>query len=395
LAIVPLPFSQVPHCDHIRGKLTHLSACQAIETPTETMTLTSVITIEAKARKKSELSALKFSLKTTNNNTEEYLSQYVYKLPEDYNALECFSFFKGVDNARTYLGWTTGPKLFTNFRMLLSDCPIAEDTFESEAAQSATETVATFNVAYAGFKSAMLTELRHDDQLEYMRTLQKPSSLTVREFLQRLKTLNSLSKRFPDAPQGQSGLNDSDLKRCFHNAMPATWQKTYSTAGFRYVSQTLDHVYQYMVTQEQSKPLPPPAPLPPTSPAVNRRNRSGNADASNTSGDTTERNTPVRNGRNNRRIQPEDTCPLPGHGNHRWYDCRLNAQGRHHDNTHRPTGSLPSEAAPSSSTTASGLTPPDTTTSNPEVHFLEEENELGINTFEFAKEVDELEAENY
>jgi len=45
------------------------------------------------------------------------------------------------------------------------------------------------------------------------------------------------------------------------------------------------------------------------------------------------------NNNSNRRIRPEDPCPLPGHGSHIWYDCHANGQGKHGDNSRRPAGS--------------------------------------------------------
>lgn len=120
---------------------------------------TSIITLQAKARKTSELSAVKFQRKTVTNDVEDITQLYVYKLPDECSPIEVFNFLK-----------------------------------------SFTETVATFTVALTNFKTSMLQELRHDDQLEYLRNIRKPASMMLREFLQKLKTLNSLSKRFPDAP---------------------------------------------------------------------------------------------------------------------------------------------------------------------------------------------------
>eukprot|EP00526_Cylindrotheca_closterium_P013956 CAMPEP_0113605192 /NCGR_PEP_ID=MMETSP0017_2-20120614/2194_1 /TAXON_ID=2856 /ORGANISM="Cylindrotheca closterium" /LENGTH=340 /DNA_ID=CAMNT_0000513661 /DNA_START=48 /DNA_END=1070 /DNA_ORIENTATION=- /assembly_acc=CAM_ASM_000147 len=322
---------------------------------TSQLSLPSIIALNAKARKPSELTHVKFTRKTTTNGVEDYTQVYLPKLPDDCNSLETFDFLKKFENGRRDLQWTTGPKLFSNMLTLLSECTDAEDTWEDLTAQSATETVATFTVAFTGFKSAMLSELRHDDQLEYLRTISKPDTMTVRAFLQRLKTLNSLAKRFPDAPATNSGLTDMELKRCFHHGMPKKWRDNFTVAGRVYSSETLNAIYIYMTTQEAAAPVKKPSPKTPS-----------------TSNDSGDNQAPRSNTTPGGRIQPNDPCPLPGHGNHIWYLCRQNHFGKHHADTHRPQTQASTSTPPGTSTVST----PDTASSSSsatgaEQHFID------------------------
>lgn len=304
-----------------------------MSTPT-VLLMTSVIPLNAKTRKSSELSKLKFIHETITNDVKEVTKGDVNKIPDEPTAIETLNFLKDFTNARTTYKWTQGPKLFANFHSLISDCIIAEEVWDEEVAKTTTETVASFTAAYNNFKDSMLQELRYDDQVEYLRNLKKPDSMPVREFLQRLKTLNVLSRRFPDAPPTDPGLTDFELKRCFHHAMPVAWQRNFTIAGKKYTTESLSDIYTYMMTQEQADSLTTPTvPSPPIAKSHGPSTRNVRNGASNTN------TSPSNQGGSVHKIKPSDPCPLPTHQNHIWYRCNQNRHGIHGDDTRRPISS--------------------------------------------------------
>ena len=62
----------------------------------------------------------------------------------------------------------------------------------------------------------------------------------------------------------------------------------------------------------------------------NNNGNNRNSNSSNRSGNRRDNNN--NNANNNNRIRNEDPCPLPGHGNHTWGNCRYNHFGSNYNN---------------------------------------------------------------
>ena len=209
----------------------------------------------------------------------------------------------------------------------------------------------------------MVPDLRYASQLEYMRTLTKPGTLSVNDFRRDFIALNDMAALFPDA-NGGTGLPDEEIKRAFFGAMPKSWRTSFEAAGYREHTSTLENIADYMKIMEQQHPFEARPARTTTSNAGNnsatnasgngahqlsRRNRNNNSRGNRNNGNGRARNQNnsqansgnASNNTGNRApsIRPNDTCPLPNHQNHVWYECRLNSRGRHGDDSDRPSNS--------------------------------------------------------
>ena len=281
-----------------------------------------------------------------------------HNLEQGWNASEVFEVLQEHSDAADEHGWTQGTKLFQTFKTLVRTDTVARNEWQIATDSVNSRSVANFVVAKQTFLRALLPDLKYAAQLEYMRSLTKPGPMSVNDFRRDFKYLNDITAKFPDA-NGATGLDNDEFKRVFFQAMPKAWRVAFEGAGFREHSATLQEIADYMKMMEQLHPFE-------TRPArtstsgngsstnasstgahqLSRRNRNnisrGNQNNSNgrsrnqSSGRSNSGNRANSNGNRTPPIRPEDTCPLPGHGNHKWYDCTRNARGRHGDNTERP-----------------------------------------------------------
>lgn len=324
-----------------------------------------IIAIDDKCRPHSESVYSKFKKETTvEGGSREYVSFTIYLLQEDFTPNEFLRFLVDADKLAKTMGWTSGPKNFDNFRQLLISNEELSVEWSRLEDETPNKTMATFAAAKASFAQSFLKKLKYEDQLEYMRNLKKPGPMSVHDFLRNLKALNRRAAMFPDA-NGGVGLSQTDLRRILFKAVPTAWQTALENSGKRYTEMSIDEVAEFMSVQEDHDPFvaKKPAGSSNSSPTTNgssngsRNTHNSRARGNSNRGNNNNNNSRNHNSRGNRhsgsgngnsngsnnsrgnnRIQPSDQCPLPGHGNHIWYDCQYNRHGRHGDNTRRPEG---------------------------------------------------------
>jgi hypothetical protein len=132
--------------------------------------------------------------------------------------------------------------------------------------------------------------------MDYLRELNKPDEMEPSQFLLKLRAANKMATQLPNAPAKEPGFTDLQMRRQFLFAMPPSWQNNFENANLTVHNTTLPEIRHYMDRQfMQTSTFNKPSN--PTSPSTYNR------------------------------IQPSDPCPLPGHGNHSWDQCRSNRYG--------------------------------------------------------------------
>ena len=325
-----------------------------------------VISLTEKPRPHAERRVVKFKREVTNANGRQITEITIYGLEPDFKKIELFELLRDWREAVTIMQWNQGDALFQNFRPLIKSCFSAIEEWDLQEQQVQNRNVASFTAVLEGWKNELAKPLKYDSQMDYLRSIKKPPTETVSGFKRKFQALNLIVSKFPDSNQ-RDGLDAEEFKRCFHNAMPSSWQKAFLASGRRYQNETLDDIQTYMEGQEE---LDPPASTRATSNQAgnngnssngnsnsthhsgntnsrsgsrsrrNRRNRNGNGNGnrqgsnSNNNGNSNANTSNGRSGNSNstRRIQPDDPCPLPGHGNHNWGQCYQNARNQNRRN---------------------------------------------------------------
>jgi len=181
---------------------------------------------------------------TDANNNEEYLEKTLYCLHQDYDPQELLALLQQFADARIVMNWTRGPQLFSNFIALLGNSTRAANTWR-DLAIAAPQSLDGFDAAILDFKTVLLSCLKYDKQLTYMRNLKKPGPCSVQDFHRDFFDLNQLSTKFPDA-NGRIGLDATEFKNCFFEAMPIQWQHSFHKANQQVSASTVDDIAQYM-----------------------------------------------------------------------------------------------------------------------------------------------------
>ena len=322
-----------------------------------------IIRISSKPREHEKTRYATFKREVTNDEgvrTTSYAT--VPLIEEDHTPVELFNIFREFDHVRvTQHMDEDGAKLFDNFRTIVAPCRKATKIWEDLCDGVDDLSVENFDLTFEAFKMDITRKLNYQDQLEYIRSLRKPGSMSVDDFARELSILNDLAKQFPDAPENATGIDENEMVRIFYHAMPVTWQEAYMSAGYRYYSSTFHEVYDYMEAQEENDPFEPNKNVNGNKNANgnNGSGSNGNSNPSNRNINNRNRNNQRRNnnhrrgnqnnggsnkgnkGNNNKsdaRIKPDDPCPLPGHGNHTWYLCYENKHGKHGDDSKKPRG---------------------------------------------------------
>jgi len=298
-------------------------------------------------------------------NNREVIYLDIHSFDDDVTPIEILLILREFDDAASMLGWTNGPKLFNNFQLLVTGSTLASDEWTKAAAQANTMTVATFTVARQSFLSELMKPIKYTSQIDYLRKLKKPRDMELIEFKRNFETSNKLLAKYPDA-NGATGLDADEFKRTFYNALPYSWRDKFRITGKREENVTFDEILEHMLAIESVEPSSE------SGTNVSKKTRGSNNGSGNNgnSGNTHQTNSNNsnnnssgnnrrgrrggrgngnnnsnsngnggNNGRStNNRIRPGDTCPLPGHSSHIWYQCHSNAHGRHGDNSRCPEG---------------------------------------------------------
>ena len=277
---------------------------------------------------------------TVNGITEETTAQ-IPKLPDDASAYRKLKFFKDFDKARRSLQWNNGPKLFTNFVMHLED---VHELAWGALINGRNQNVANFDISIDEFKAQLLSGYRYSDQMDYLRSIRKPPDMTPTDFMLQFRASEMRALHLPDAPNANGGFSDVDRRRLFYKAMPYAWQVKFDDANLTVEDETMADMLIYFDRVHANNPF-----------IKDNGNEGGggkgNGDNDNSKGNggrgKGKRGNRGRNGNGNRnnngngsnsnsgsgsnsgdkrqgRIQNSDPCPLPGHGNHTWGECRSN-----------------------------------------------------------------------
>jgi len=214
------------------------------------MTRREIIPISSKARPISERRKISFKRDVTEaNGVREVTELSMYVLNEDATPIEIFQMIREFDEATVSLKWTSGPKLFDNFKILVSGSIIASTEWQLQVDQITTKTTATFASARNEFLKEMLKPLNYAKQLDYLRSLKKPFNMDLLEYKREFMLANVLASKFPDA-NGASGLDADEFKRCFFKAMPNKWVDAFIQAGKDEDESSFNDIYKHMNKME-------------------------------------------------------------------------------------------------------------------------------------------------
>jgi len=216
-----------------------------------------IITTSSKPREHARTRYATFKHQTDHDGVRRVRTQDIPRLENDYTPAELFNIFEEFDELRTAHHMDDGATLFCSFQTIISSCRKAAKLWRAETDSVRSRSVANFDLAYNAFKANILSRLNYYDQLEYLRTLRKPGPMSVEDFERELQTLNDYAIQFPDAPDDAEGLTNDEMKRLFYHAMPTSWQRAYTYAGYRYNTSTFDQLLKFMEIQEELHPYQP------------------------------------------------------------------------------------------------------------------------------------------
>eukprot|EP00978_Attheya_sp_CCMP212_P029377 scaffold104174_cov39-Attheya_sp.AAC.1 len=95
----------------------------------------------------------------------------------------------------------------------------------------------------------ILPEDVYEMQKNYTETVKKPFSMSVRDFVKRIRQLASFLPEFPK-PVAASGLSQTDQKNIIFRGMPSAWQENFVHANMRIADVTLAQMTDYLVSEQ-------------------------------------------------------------------------------------------------------------------------------------------------
>ena len=126
----------------------------------------------------------------------------------------------------------TGTMMFLYFNKCLTDNALEE--WQSVTPHEDNQTVETFKYLIEEWFSALLPDNAFLIQKEWMtNTMKKPFVMRVKDFGNRLKTLNRFLALMPQDEEKDMIFTDTDLKALLLKSMPHTWQNSYLLKGTR------------------------------------------------------------------------------------------------------------------------------------------------------------------
>eukprot|EP00978_Attheya_sp_CCMP212_P019036 scaffold52846_cov53-Attheya_sp.AAC.1 len=144
------------------------------------------------------------------------------------------------------LDFTEPAEKFTNFRKRLRD--IARDDWDTVRVQYPA-TIGGFNATVYAWKEMILPEDVYEMQKNYIETVKKPFTMSVRDFVKRIRQMASFLPEFP-MPMGASGLSQIDLKNIIFRGMPSAWQENFVHADMRIANITLAQMTDYLASEQ-------------------------------------------------------------------------------------------------------------------------------------------------
>eukprot|EP00978_Attheya_sp_CCMP212_P002317 scaffold4796_cov57-Attheya_sp.AAC.5 len=120
------------------------------------------------------------------------------------------------DEVADDLEFTEVHEKFTNFRKCLRD--VARDDWDT-AKVGQDMTIAGFKATMYAWKLMILPEDIYEAQKNYIETVKKPYTMTVQDFVKRLRQMASYLPEFPK-PMAATALSETDLKNIIFRGMP-------------------------------------------------------------------------------------------------------------------------------------------------------------------------------
>jgi len=295
-----------------------------------------------------EIEYIKHRRSEYNNGITEEISERVPKLPSDATPYLILTFFSTFAHVRETMQWTTGVKLFQRFRIQLMTVHLETWLIQVNGVN---QTVANFDANLEEFKAQLLRGYKYHNQMDFLRTMKKPPEMSPSKFLLAFRASEGHARQLPDAPGVGAGFSDIERRRCLYNAMPIAWTEKFDDANMVIEDETIEDMRSYFDLQHEKDPFV-------SRNSNNSNSTNNNSNNNNNSGNRNNRSNQRsgqgdqqgrrNNGRNNnrnprggrgnnngnnngnysnqgnRRIQNSDPCPLPGHQNHTWGECRTN-----------------------------------------------------------------------
>ena len=124
----------------------------------------------------------------------------------------------------------TGSLMFSYFDKCLAGN--APEEWHSVMPHSDDQTAENFDFSIEEWLTSLLPDNTFVSQKEWMTNMmQKPYTMTVKDFGNCLKTLNNLSHLMPHDYEEDSSFSELDLKAFFLKSMPISWQHAYALKG--------------------------------------------------------------------------------------------------------------------------------------------------------------------
>ena len=165
-------------------------------------------------------------------------------------------------------------------------------------------------------------------QVDYLRRIRRPKTMTVQAFRFRIETIISYLRLFPRDPGDLVDINEAETKEIILKAMPLVWQERFKRAHKLYQTNLTDLV-DFL---EQEREF--------ADEAQRRNNSMSNRSRGNRPQDDGNRQTqrPRYNNRNNyrnnnTRLSNDSPCPVHG-GSHSWGQCFQNPNGSNYRPVH-------------------------------------------------------------
>eukprot|EP00978_Attheya_sp_CCMP212_P002118 scaffold4359_cov53-Attheya_sp.AAC.1 len=150
------------------------------------------------------------------------------------------------DEVADDLEFTEAHEKFTNFRKCLRN--VAHDDWDT-AKVGQDMTIAGFKATVYAWKLMILSEDIYEAQNNYIETVKKPYTMTVRDFVKRLCQMASYLPEFP-RPMAATALSETDLKNIIFRGMPTAWQENFVHANMHISSITLAQMTDYLASEQ-------------------------------------------------------------------------------------------------------------------------------------------------
>jgi hypothetical protein len=280
---------------------------------------------------------------------EEYTKVRVPIIDSGASDEELLYFVTRFNRAVVIMGWNHGNSCLQNFERHLQGSFLSDWTQVVDAADDAAvvqppvHDMVFYTDAVGNFMADLFDKADWTEQADYIWTLQKPKTMTPKQFLSRLQHLVSMLASFPQAPANI--FTKDELKRIYLYAHPTNWVDHFENAGMTAASESISDIKRYMERQAAKEALSAPRQ------AKNRNNnnnngngngssnntgnsnrcsrgrncgRGNNRNSNNSGGRGGNRNQNQGRGGNQARTQASNPCPLAGHASHTWGNCNMN-----------------------------------------------------------------------